>query len=349
MPVNDNLHHLVVTAMLAFRDLCFCPQGGNRPALLTPQSRNGKNMQVKPANRHVLFLQGPGTLFFYRLAQTLENAGIATSKIHFSPGDRLFWRSGRQAWFTGPLSQWPEYLKAWIEETRVSDIVLFSDSRPYHKQAVSIARACGVNVFVFENGYLRPHWITLQLGGVNGSSPFPRTRKGVEELAQKLAGVAEQPEYSGHFTPARHLGDMVFHTINYFYGLTNRNFVSHRPVTAMREAAGWWKKFWTWPFRRARSTRVLQGLLASRQPFFLFSLQLDNDYQLVEHSPFDNIHQACEHVIASFANYAPPDCQLLIKNHPLDNNLVNRERDVAEIARRHAISDRVHYIETGNN
>ncbi|WP_458339329.1 capsular polysaccharide export protein, LipB/KpsS family, partial [Bordetella pertussis] len=35
---------------------------------------------------------------------------------------------------------------------------------------VALARASGVRVHVFEEGYFRPHWVTLERGGVNAHS-----------------------------------------------------------------------------------------------------------------------------------------------------------------------------------
>ena len=48
-------------------------------------------MLVATGNRHVLFLQGPGSMFFYRFALTLRRSGIKVSKIHLALGDILFW------------------------------------------------------------------------------------------------------------------------------------------------------------------------------------------------------------------------------------------------------------------
>jgi capsular polysaccharide export protein len=35
---------------------------------------------------------------------------------------------------------------------------------------VEIARAAGLTIHVFEEGYLRPHWVTYERGGSNGHS-----------------------------------------------------------------------------------------------------------------------------------------------------------------------------------
>jgi len=52
----------------------------------------------------------------------------------------------------------------------VTDIVLYGDTRPIHAQAVEIANKLGLSVHVFEEGYMRPYWVTYERGGTNGNS-----------------------------------------------------------------------------------------------------------------------------------------------------------------------------------
>ena len=48
--------------------------------------------------------------------------------------------------------------------------MLYGDTRPIHAQAVAEARARGLTVHVFEEGYMRPCWVTYERGGTNGNS-----------------------------------------------------------------------------------------------------------------------------------------------------------------------------------
>ena len=49
-------------------------------------------------------------------------------------------------------------------------VFLFGDCRPIHRAAHDVATAMGIDVGVFEEGYLRPDFITLERHGVNGNS-----------------------------------------------------------------------------------------------------------------------------------------------------------------------------------
>jgi len=305
-------------------------------------------MLVATGKRHVLFLQGPGSLFFHRFSLALEQAGVQVSKIHLCAGDLLFWRSRNAVSYRGSFDDWHGFVERYIVSNGVSDVVLFSDSRPYHRVATNVAKGLGVNVFAFENGYFRPDWITLEKGGVNGRSPFPQTREGVERLAADALDPGEQS------IPVRHnarliLGDITFHTVSFFGSFLYPRYRRYRTANPVLETLGWIRRGLSRRGKVARSEARLDALLKSRRPFFLYPLQLDHDFQLSVDSPFSSINEASQAVIASFAHHAPSDAVLLVKNHPRDNNLVNRETDIEAMARRHGIADRVVFIESGSN
>jgi capsular polysaccharide export protein len=305
-------------------------------------------MLVATGNRHVLFLQGPGSMFFYRFALTLRRSGIKVSKIHLSFGDLVFWGRRDSTVFRRRFDEWAPFVERYMVHNGVSDIVLFSDSRPYHRVAVDVAKGLGINVFVFENGYFRPDWITFERGGVNGRSSFPRNRAGIERIAAEIPdpGVeAKSLRFNRHLL----LGDWTWHAFNLLGTPMFPHFRRHRPAHPLHELWGATRKVIKWYPRHLRAKARLKALLDSGRPYFFFPLQLDQDFQLFVDSPFSSISAATEHVVASFARHAPADCLLLIKNHPHDSNLVDRERDTARIARRHGVADRVVFLETGTN
>jgi capsular polysaccharide export protein len=91
-----------------------------------------------------------------------------------------------------------------------------------------------------------------------------------------------------------------------------------------------------------------EAFLLSGQPFFLFPLQLDHDFQIRAYSPFKGLGEAIDHVLDSFFEHAPRDCHLLIKTHPWDPGLDNWKSRIEKRARNAAISGRVHYVEGGS-
>src|SRR5690606_6866373 len=86
-------------------------------------------------------------------------------------GDIAFFPTGRL--YLGRLGKLEGFLRSLMEASKVTDVWLFGDCRPIHRPAVDLAKALGVNVWVFEEGYFRPAFITCARGGVNGNSPLP--------------------------------------------------------------------------------------------------------------------------------------------------------------------------------
>ncbi len=294
-----------------------------------------------------MFLQGPGGSFFNDLSATLDRSGHTTSRINVCAGDWLLWKQNNAYNFRGKFADWSAFLEDYLAKHGVTDIVLFSDSRPYHRVAKQVAEKRNINLFAFENGYLRPDWITLELGGVNGNSCFPRTRAGVE-----AATAPPVPNHKPIRRPSRlalFRDDIVFHFANTLLMPLFPRHRRHRQTLPVVEAIGWVKKGIVWGFKRRSSLKTVQDLFDNGRRFFLYALQLEHDFQLIEHSPFASIKQASERVIASFAERAPSDCVLLVKNHPLDNEVVDRRKEVMQIAAKHGVADRVLFIDTGPN
>ena len=302
------------------------------------------------AGRHFLFLQGPGGKFFAQLAKQLEAADVKTSRINVCAGDYFMWKPAANATsYRGSYHGWKDFLQSYLIANGVTDIIVFSDSRPYHRVAKQLAETLDINFFVFENGYLRPDWITLELGGVNGNSRFPRIRFEIEALP-----APPEPDYYQLDRPTRlqsYWPDVKFHFANTLFAppVPVLPAASHG-IAAVGTLIGHGLKWLQWPLRARRSLKELENLWRSGKPYYLFALQLEHDYQLIEHSPFENMRQAAARVIESFAKNAPEDSVLLVKNHPLDNNLVSRRRETTILARQHAaVADRVKFIETGPN
>ena len=114
-------------------------------------------MAPSHANRVFLFLQGPHGPFFGQLGRMLRAAGATTWRVGFNRGDQAFWpEASSYIPFTAPTETWPETAAALLDDKGVTDLVLYGDTRPIHAQAIAAARARGLTVHVFEEGYLRP-------------------------------------------------------------------------------------------------------------------------------------------------------------------------------------------------
>ncbi len=274
------------------------------------------------------------------------------SRINFHGGDQLFWTLPGARNYRGRDRDWPDYLAAVIRDSDVTDLVLFGDCRPRHRAAIKVAGRLGVPVRVFEEGYLRPHWVTLESGGVNGHSDLPRDPGWYRAQAALLPPLAVEcgqdaadPVVSS-FT-RRALEDLAY---NFGYLLLGWSFPfhrTHRPWHPLVEYAGWGTRL-----LRRRLTRgqlAAEAAAAATLPdAYMFPLQLDCDSQVRQHSSLGGMATAIEMVLASFARHAPAGASLVVKEHPLDNGLRDWRRLVATTAARLGISARVRYIADGD-
>lgn len=296
--------------------------------------------------RTYLFLQGLASPFFAELARALVRRGHQVRRIHFSAGDHLFWPLAAQS-YRGSLSGWRKYLTAYLAREDVTDIILFGDCRPYHRVAIGLAARRRVQVHVFEEGYLRPHWITVERGGVNGHSSLPRHPAELLELAAGFEPPPITPIRGGTFV-RRAFWDVSYNVANVLGRPFYPFFRRHRPNHVFVEYAGWISRI----ARRRRANRHAEGevarAIARPEGYFLVPLQLDSDYQIRVHSRFAEIAEFLDEVLASFAAHAPPEVELLVKVHPLDSGLIDRRRQVETLAARHGVGDRVRMIDGGD-
>ncbi len=304
---------------------------------------------VTGRGRRVLFLQGPHGPFFWQLGRMLRASGAQVWRVGFNRGDQVFWRD-RASYipFRDPPEAWPGRIEALLREREITDLVLYGDTRPIHARAVEAARARGVRVHVFEEGYLRPYWVTYERGGSNGNSRL--MQMSVAEMHQALQDAEpDLPE-----APAR-WGDMrqhvfygaLYHWFVMFLNRKYRHFRPHRDRPVSREFALYLKRLLFMPVRAGRRARASWRIRNGGFPYHLVLLQLEHDSSFQMHSPFDSMTDFLALVIEGFAAGAAPHHHLVFKAHPLEDGRVNLEREIARLASRHGIGARVHYVPGG--
>jgi capsular polysaccharide export protein len=296
------------------------------------------------APRTFLFLQGPHGSFFARLGGALAARGHRIHRINLCGGDRHDW-PGPATNYRGPIRGWPTFFDDFVVENGVTDVILFGDCRPMHASAHGMAKLRDLRVHVLEEGYIRPDFMTLEEGGVNGHSPMPRDPHWFRAEASRLAPEVPATPVAASFRrrvseTTRHLlASAIEKPLFPFY----RN---HRPLSSTTEALGWVLRWLQGSADACRSAEVLREMAGRR--YFLIPLQLNSDYQIRIHSPFGDMRAALRFMIKSFAKAAPPDVHLLVKRHPLDAGLVPWRRITRRLAAANGIADRVHYVTHGD-
>ncbi len=299
--------------------------------------------------RSFLFLQGPHGPFFGQLAAVLQRTGAQVWRIGFNRGDQAFWpQKTRYTAFHGTIDTWPDTLSAHLTHHKITDLVLYGDTRPIHARAIALAKAAGITVHVFEEGYLRPHWVTYERGGSNGHSQLMQMsvadmRKG---LAHTDLDLAAAPAHWGDLRKHMFWG-AVYHGILLAGRRQYPAFRPHRSLTAAQEFWLYAKRYALLPLhsalRIAASYRVRHGGFA----YHLALLQLEHDASFQMHGPFATMADFLDTVMHGFAKGAPALHHLVFKAHPLDDGRVPLAALIRKLARQHGLSARVHFVRGG--
>jgi capsular polysaccharide export protein len=299
------------------------------------------------ARRRFLFLQGPIGLFFSRLARRLSADGHAVHRINLHGGDRLFWGLRGAVDFRREADSWPEFLGDCLTRWQITDVLLFGDCRPFHRTAIRVAMARGLSVHVFEEGYLRPNWVTMESGGVNANSLLSRDPDRYRDEAASTdpwdGGVAVRNSFARRATE-----DVLYHSAMVLAGRWYPGYRTHRPWHPYVEYAHAVGRFLRGPLARRHLARLAGGFANQSRPFYLFPLQLNADVQIRHHFSSGRMEPAIEQVIASFARRAPGDALLVLTEHPLETGVVDLGRVARQCAEAAGIESRMLYLEGGS-
>lgn len=142
--------------------------------------------------------------------------------------------------------------------------------------------------------------------------------------------------------------DVLYNLTTVFTAWRYPAYRTHKPWHPLVEYAAGAKRFPMKPWSKRRKLALLQQILGSTRPYYLFPLQLDADSQIRFHSSFGRMAPAIKKVIDSFANSAPADALLVITEHPLDTGLVELGRITRECAAAAGVAERVVYLQGGS-
>ncbi|MCF8172654.1 MAG: capsular biosynthesis protein [Candidatus Methylopumilus sp.] len=298
-------------------------------------------------SRSFLLLQGVSSPFFSRLATALSQQGHRVHKVSFNAGDVVYWLPRRSNWFKQDLSELPDFLHKLYAKHGITDQVVFGDRRPVHIAALEQARQNNVRNHVFEEGYFRPNLITLEQEGVNARSQLPRSPTWFTQAAQHIPPQPSLKDFRSRLG-LRAMHDIAYQASGVFNRLLFSKYRSHHNMSAAVEYAGYIQRSRLLKRVAAVNTRQIENLVAQRTPYFFVPLQLNSDSQVRDHERFHTMQLMLKHVLQSFAQHAPADTKLVIKNHPLDTGWEHYDRVVLNLEHQFGLKDRVVYLETGD-
>ena len=289
------------------------------------------------SGKHVLLLQGPLGPFFRRLSRDLKENGARVSKINFHGGDWLFYPTGAVS-FRGQMKDWPKYLAQVLAEQKIDVVLMYGDCRPIHRCVREHTERLGVELGVFEAGYVRPNYITLERSGINDFSSIPR---GSDFYVTTPAKPVNSPLPVGNVFWHAALWAVLYYLASSILRPAFRHYQHHRSLT-VREAWPWCRGVWR-KCAYYRKDREVQQRLETEYSgrFFLVPLQVHYDSQMHVHSDFGSVERFIEYVISDFAKNALPDTCLVLKHHPMDRAYRDYTELCDQLAQRHGLQGRL--------
>ncbi|MEA9603797.1 capsular biosynthesis protein [Polynucleobacter sp. JS-JIR-II-c23] len=330
--------------------------GLNRDAFTEVNTKSSLELSNLPAYENVLLLQGPVGPFFSKLARFLKQRGSKTHKINFNPGDEYFYppKESNTHLYDFTLEYWPQYLERYIVQHQIEAVFLFGDCRPIHFPAKEICKQYGIDLWVFEEGYFRPHYFTMDYFGVNANSRLFRSESefiidyGNEIIAKQNDREITRYEWS-HLHITRHA--IVYWLVNVLQPFKCANYDHHRELNLVI-AYRWIKNFFAHWFYKIKDWSKIKKLLqhqpSEQNNYFIFPLQVHDDAQMIHHSDFKSVEDAIEMVITSFYKHLSLHknlaTKLIIKHHPMDRGHKNYSEFIKNLSKTLGIKNHIYYL-----
>jgi len=272
-------------------------------------------------NKNIVLLQGPMGDFFKKLDIVLRQKGAQTYKIGFNAGDWFFSNRDNYIPYRDRKEVWETYIKGFLITHKVDKIFLFGDCRYYQSKAIKIALELDIDVFVFEEGYVRPHYITMEKFGVNDYSHISRDPDFYIGLPEK------NKNKTIHSHPSKLkmiLSAMMYYLISNILHYRYPHYEHHRDFSSIKEGfyglRGLIRKI-IYPFYESRYLNTIKGKLSKK--YFFVPLQTYNDFQILQHSQYGSIEKFIIEVLETFSQHEDKNVWLVFKHHPVDRGRKN--------------------------
>jgi capsular polysaccharide export protein len=318
---------------------------GNTISAGLPASINKRHCVIKDGlaefkGKRVLLLQGPLGPFFRRFASDLRGIGATIYKVNFNGGDWLFYPTDAVPFRQAP-ENWPIFFEQLVKQEKIDVVMLFGDCRPLHRTAHQISERLGLDVGVFEEGYIRPDYITLERYGVNANSLIPRN---ADFYRKAVVPPPSVPIKVGHTFWYAAKWAMLYYIASVLARPIFRHYRHHRPL-ALGETLPWLRAFWRKGYYAMKERGIEAELVASfSNKYFLVPLQVHNDAQIHTHSSFSSVEEFIEGLICSFIAHAPAETLLVIKHHPMDRGYHDYSNVIGDLVIGSGAGQRIIYI-----
>jgi capsular polysaccharide export protein len=292
----------------------------------------------------VLLLMGPIGSFFARVADYLEGQGVEVWKVRFPLWEPGFRSNQCIAFDRSIKDNFASFLQETIETKAIRHILMYGDFILPHRIAIQIAKDCqnkgySLEAWVFELGYLRPNYVTLEQNGVNLHSNLNKPANWYRQLPEVEQIPQARRDIGPRWRKAWKTPVFIQHAFTDYQVSLAPHKLQPKPSYIAAQILGFLRKY-----QYQISERPVRANVLKHPFYFLVVLQVSTDSQLQHGSPYDSVERFLEVTIQSFASEAPTKAALFIKHHPRDRGYNNYTAIIQALTRQHGVEDRVHYF-----
>ena len=289
-----------------------------------------------------LFLMGPIGTFFARLSRYLENNNIKTYKILFPLYEYGFPKS-KIIKYNQDIKNFKKFLSKILHNYDIKHIFMYGNVLIPHKHALDLVKELNkegknINTHIFELGYLRPNFVTLENEGINYNSGLIKSREFY--LKQEFYSALPVPKKHARFRIRKIWKTITFinHSFKNYKIVEKEHKLQPKPSYVWFQIKGFFLKYFFW----FNEYKLKKYFLAKK--YFLVILQVSTDSQLTEGSDFKDNEKFIYKVIKDFAEANRKDINLVFKHHPRDRGYNNYRNKIQKISKELGVFDKVFYF-----
>ena len=298
------------------------------------------NQKIKEefSGKNVVLLQGPVGNFFACLAKVFKKNHTKVSKINFNGGDFFFYPLGHRCRVS--KQNLDNFYEDFFQKKSIEAIIMYNDCRFIHKSAIKIAVKLGIEIWIFEEGYLRPYCITFEKNGVNANSKIPRDKSFFLSLnfCKNSTDIKVIP---GGFKFMA-FDAFLYWFFAFIFAPFFNNKLHHRSLNPL-EMFFWFRALFRKYLYKISEKKLNEKIYSLKKKYFLAILQVHNDTQLSNHYK-KSIEDFIEETILSFANHARAKSYLVFKHHPMDRGYRNYSALIEKLSQKYYVEGRILYV-----
>jgi len=301
----------------------------------------------------VLLLMGPIGSFFSRLARHLETRGVPVWKVSF-PLHEFGFRGDQRIVYDGGMDVFKDFLRGVIEEKRIRHLFMYGDFIDPHRIAIDLVRDLNlreslegskdrnIDAWVFELGYIRPNYVSLERERVNARSSLNRPVEFYRNLDPVEVIPQARLETGIRWRKWWKAPTFIQHSLTAYPIISGPHKLQPKPSYLLAQLRGLVRKY----IYRITEANVRRKLMDGTD-YVLVPLQVASDSQVQLSSGYGGMPPFIEELIASFARNGRSQDRLVFKHHPRDRGYNHYGRLIENLAKDHGVADRILYFHDG--